>query len=129
MTLSLSTDEEHSQKRASLAHKTTADIKPIEEANNHQDSTRGGTNNGSNANRNNKYCYFCKQQGHRQEECRKRIKENKPCHDSQGQTYWPRIYLMDENQDAKSVNAINYPEEENLDNNNSFDIAGVNLKN
>jgi len=36
---------------------------------------------------------------------------------------------MDENQDAKSVNAINYPEDEDLDNNNSFDIAGVNLKN
>jgi hypothetical protein len=45
---------------------------------------QGGLSGGNNANRNNKYCYFCKQQGHRQEECRKRTKENKPCRDAQG---------------------------------------------
>jgi hypothetical protein len=85
---------------------------------------RGGGNNSNNSNRKNKYCYFCKLQGHQQEECRERIKENKPCRDSQGRTYWPIIYLMDENQDAKSINSIHYPENEKLDDDdNSFDIA------
>jgi hypothetical protein len=75
-------------------------------------------------NQNNKYCYFCKQQGHRQEECGKRIKENKPCHDTQGRTYWPRIYFMEENQDAKSVSEIDYPENKILEDaeDSSFDI-------
>jgi hypothetical protein len=35
----LSTDEEPGEKGASPIHKTTAVIKPIEEVNNHQDST------------------------------------------------------------------------------------------
>jgi len=91
---------------------------------------RGGANRGNNANQNNKYCCFCKQQGHRQEECRKRIKENKPCRDSQGRAYWPSIYLKDENQDAKSVNTIDFPEDEHLeDKDEDFDMAGVNLRN
>jgi hypothetical protein len=49
-------------------------------------SGRGASNSGSgsNNNQNGKYCYFCKIQGHRQEECRKRMKENKPCRDAQG---------------------------------------------
>jgi hypothetical protein len=82
-------------------------------------------------NRNNKYCYFCKQQGHRQEECRRRIKEKKPCCDAQGRTYWPRIYFMEENQDAKSVNAINFPEDKILDDDEEhrFNIARVNFNN
>ncbi len=66
---------------------------------------QGGSSCRNNAIQNNKYCYFCKQQGHRQEECRKRIKENKPCQNAQGQTNWPRIYL-EENSDPKSVSAI-----------------------
>ncbi len=41
-------------------------------------SGRGGNSgSGKNGNRNGKYCYFCKIQGHRQEECQKRMKENK----------------------------------------------------
>ncbi len=36
MTLLLLINEEHILKQASLAHRTTVDIKPIEEANNHQ---------------------------------------------------------------------------------------------
>jgi hypothetical protein len=43
----------------------------------------GNSGSGNNSNRNGKYCYFCKIQGHRQEECRKRMKENKPCRDAQ----------------------------------------------
>ncbi len=37
---------------------------------------------------------------------------------------------MEENQDAKSMNAINYPEDKNLDvdKDDGFDIARVNLR-
>jgi hypothetical protein len=56
---------------------------------------QGGSGPGKNTDRNGKYCYYCKQQGHRQEECWKRIRENKPCRDAQGRLYWPRIYLKD----------------------------------
>ena len=73
---------------------------------------RGSNNSGSgnNNNRNGKYCYFCKLQGHRQEECRKRMKENKPCRDAQGRYYWPKIYVMDDN-DAKTVSSIDHEDE------------------
>jgi hypothetical protein len=73
---------------------------------------RGSSNSGSgnNNNRNGKYCYFCKIQGHRQEECRKRMKENKPCRDAQGRYYWPKIYVMDDN-DAKAVSSIDHEDE------------------
>jgi hypothetical protein len=75
-------------------------------------SGRGAGNSGSgnNNNRNDKYCYFCKIQGHRQEECRKRMKENKPCRDGQGRYYWPKIYVMDDN-DAKAVSSIDHEDE------------------
>jgi hypothetical protein len=70
----------------------------------------GNSGSGNNSNRNGKYCYFCKLQGHRQEECRKRMKENKPCRDAQGRYYWPKIYVMDDN-DAKTVSSIDHEEE------------------
>jgi len=50
---------------------------------------------GNNAYRNGKYCYYCKIQNHRQEECRKRIRENEPCKDRRGRAYWPKTYVMD----------------------------------
>ena len=70
----------------------------------------GNSGSGNNSNRNGKYCYFCKLQGHRQEECRKRMKENKPCRDAQGRYYWPKIYVMDDN-DAKTVSSIEHENE------------------
>ncbi len=87
-------------------------------------SGRGASNSrsGSNNNRNGKYCYFCKIQGHRQEECLKRMKENKPCRDAQGRYYWPKIYLMEDN-DAKTVSSIDHEEETSQD---PFHIAGLN---
>ncbi len=90
---------------------------------------RGGSSGGNNTNQNNKYCYFCKQQGNRREKCQKRIKQNKPCWDAQGWTYWPRNYFMDENQDFISVNATDFPEDEILDveEEHRFDIARVNF--
>jgi len=69
----------------------------------------GNSGNSSNSNRNGKYCYFCKIQGHHQEECRKRIKENKPCRDAQGRYYWSKVYSMEENE-AKAVNSIDHKE-------------------
>ncbi len=84
-------------------------------------SGRGASHSGSgnNNNRNGKYCYFCKIQGHRQEECQKRMKENKPCRDSQGRYYWPKIYVMDDH-DAKAVNSIDQDNEKLQD---SFHVA------
>jgi hypothetical protein len=60
---------------------------------------RSGPNNnsgpGSNANRNKTTCIFCKNLGHRQEDCRKRINANKPCLDLSGKPFWPKINTTD----------------------------------
>jgi hypothetical protein len=85
----------------------------------------GNSNRGNNNNRNGKFCYFCKIQGHRQEECRKWIKENKPCRDTQGQTYWPRIYFMDENPETKAVNYIYHKEVRLRNEDSAFNVAGI----
>jgi hypothetical protein len=39
-------------------------------------------------------------QNHSQEECRKRIKANKPCLDSNGHPFWPKINAADSNPSA-----------------------------
>jgi hypothetical protein len=49
-----------------------------------QRSNRHNSGNGNNRNRNGKYCFYCNIQNHSQEECRKRMKDNKPCKDKQG---------------------------------------------
>jgi hypothetical protein len=46
---------------------------------------------GSNSNRNKQICVFCKIPNHRQEECRKRINANKPCLDTNGHPFWPKV--------------------------------------
>jgi hypothetical protein len=46
---------------------------------------------GSNSTRNKQVCVFCKIQNHRQEECRKPINANKPCLDTNGRPYWPKV--------------------------------------
>jgi hypothetical protein len=50
------------------------------------------------------------------------MKENKPCRDAQGRYYWPKIYLMEDN-DAKTVSSIDHEEETDQD---PFNIAGLN---
>jgi hypothetical protein len=50
---------------------------------------------GSNANRNGKYCFYCKLHNHTLEECFKRIRDKKPCKDRQGRAHWPRVYLTE----------------------------------
>jgi len=62
---------------------------------------RSNTSPGNNANRNGKYCFYCKLQNHTQEECFKRIREKEPCKDRQGCAYWPRVYLT-ENSDSQN---------------------------
>jgi hypothetical protein len=47
----------------------------------------------SKTNRNGKYSFYCKIHSHSQEECRKRIRDNKPCKDKQGHAYWPKVYV------------------------------------
>ncbi len=87
-------------------------------------SGRGGNSrSGNNGTRNGKFYYFCKIQGHRQEECRKRMKENKPCREAQGLYYWPKVYFMEENE-AKSINSIDH--EEFKIRQDPFNIAGLN---
>ena len=38
------------------------------------------------------------------------MKENKPCRDAQGRYYWPKIYVMDDN-DAKTVSSVDQEDE------------------
>jgi hypothetical protein len=52
---------------------------------------------GYNANRNKQVCVFCKIPNHRQEECCKRIAANKPCLDTSGCLFWPRINAAADN--------------------------------
>jgi len=59
--------------------------------NNSNNQQQGRSNPGNNANRNKMTCIFCKWQGHRQEECRKRINANQPSLDSNGKNFWPKI--------------------------------------
>jgi hypothetical protein len=58
-----------------------------------QRGNRFNSGAGNNTNRNGKYCFYCKIQNHTQEECRKRIRKNKPCKDKQGCAYWPKVYV------------------------------------
>jgi hypothetical protein len=54
---------------------------------------KSGSGPGNNANRNGKYCFYCKLQNHTQEDCFKRIRDKKLCKDRQGRAYWPRVYI------------------------------------
>ncbi len=62
---------------------------------------RSSTGPGNNANRNGKYCFYCKLQNHTQKECFKRFRDKKLCKDRQGRAYWPRVYLT-ENSDSQN---------------------------
>jgi hypothetical protein len=68
---------------------------------NYSSNYKSNSGPGSNANRNGKYCFYCKLQNHTQDECFKRIRDKKPCKDRQGRAYWPRVYLT-ENSDSNN---------------------------
>jgi hypothetical protein len=62
-------------------------------------SNSGNTGNG-------KFCAYCKILNHSQEECRKRMRDNKPCMNNQGKLYWPKINSAAENNDPNNVGAV-----------------------
>jgi hypothetical protein len=53
------------------------------------------------------------------------MKENKPCRDAQGRYYWPKIYVMDDNE-AKTVSSIDREDETTQ---NSFNLAETSTSN
>jgi hypothetical protein len=55
---------------------------------------------------NGKFCCYCKILNHSQEECRKRMRDNKPCVTNQGKIYWPKINSTAENNDPNYVGAV-----------------------
>ena len=65
------------------------------------------TNNNSQGNSGNgKFCAYCKILNHSQEECRKRMRDNKPCVNNQGKLYWPKVNSTAENNDPNNVGAV-----------------------
>ena len=64
-----------------------------------------GSNPQSNSG-NGKFCAYCKILNHSQEECRKRMRDNKPCVNNQGKLYWPKINSAAENNDPNNVGAV-----------------------
>jgi hypothetical protein len=55
---------------------------------------------------NGKFCAYCKILNHSQEECRKRMRDNKPCVNNQGKLYWPKINSAAENNDPNNFIAV-----------------------
>ncbi len=53
------------------------------------------------------------------------MKENKPCRDAQGRYYWPKIYVMDDN-DTKTVSSIDQEDETTQ---SSFHLAEIGTSN
>ncbi len=69
-------------------------------------SSRGSYSgsNASNGQRNTQItCVYCKIQGHHQDDCRKRIRDNKPCISGGGKPYWPRskVNKVDEDEQGE----------------------------
>jgi hypothetical protein len=62
-------------------------------------NTQGNSGNG-------KFCAYCKILNHSQEECRKRIRDNKPCVTNQGKMYWPKVNSTVDNNDPNNVGAV-----------------------
>jgi hypothetical protein len=69
--------------------------------NNNQQQWR--PNPGNNSNRNKMTCIFCRKQGHKQEDCRKRINANQPCLDLSGKPFWPKINLTENGAPIQSL--------------------------
>jgi len=54
---------------------------------------------------NGKFCAYCKILNHSQEECRKRIKDNKPCVTNSGKLYWPKVNSTNDNPNTVQQNS------------------------
>jgi hypothetical protein len=59
----------------------------------------------SNASGNGKFCAYCKILNHIQEDCRKQIKDNKPCITNKGQLYWPKVNSTNDNPNTVQQNS------------------------
>jgi hypothetical protein len=59
--------------------------------NNQNQQSWRNNNPGNNSNKNKMTCIVCRKQGHRQEECRKRINTNQPYLDLNCKSFWPKI--------------------------------------
>jgi hypothetical protein len=71
-------------------------FRPQNNYRNNQNQQQWRNNNpGNNSNRNKMMCIFCRKQGHRQEDCRKRINSNQPCLDLSGKPFWPKVNTTD----------------------------------
>ena len=52
-----------------------------------------------------KFCAYCKILNHSQEDCRKRIKDNKPCVTNSGKLYWPKVNSTNDNPNTVQQNS------------------------
>jgi hypothetical protein len=65
-------------------------------------TTQGNSGNSGNG----KFCSYCKILNHSEEECRKRMRDNKPCVTNQSKLYWLKINSTAENNDPNNVGAV-----------------------
>jgi hypothetical protein len=72
--------------------------------NSYPKKTNNTTSQGNSGN--GKFCAYCKILNHSQEECRKRMRDNKPCVNNQGKLYWPKVNSTTENNDPNNVGAV-----------------------
>jgi hypothetical protein len=75
---------------------------PFNNKNLFQKNRPAAQHQGSNNSRNGKFCVYFKILNHMQEECRKRMKDDKPCVNNKGQLYWPNINSTTENNDPNN---------------------------
>jgi len=68
---------------------------------NYNQSSQPKSNNSGNG----KFCAYCKILNHSQEECRKRIKDNKPCVTNSGKLYWPKVNSTNDNPNTVQQNS------------------------
>lgn len=61
---------------------------------------------GNNSNKNGITCVYCKKQGHHQDDCRSRIRDNAPCIANSGKTYFPK--KVNEVTNESTVNNITH---------------------
>jgi hypothetical protein len=78
-------------------------------SNNGNNSGNSNGNQGQQAPASNPFkCLFCQAIGHHQDNCRKRIKANKPCVASSGKIYWPKpkVSKVEDNEEPQMQSAV-----------------------
>lgn len=74
---------------------------------NKNNSSRGNSNSSNGNNGTTTHCIFCKKNGHNQENCFRRIRENAPCYDAKGRRYFPKnlVTVSESNTDNPAANS------------------------